>query len=181
MSPTGPAVVLMGLRGSGKTTIGRLLAADLGVPFVDLDDVTPSILGETTAADAINNRGLEAFRNAETEALRRELSTTAGVLALGGGTPTAPGARELLESCGVPCLYLHAGTDVLRARLSATDLGERPSLTGGAVLDEIGEIYLQRDTLYRELASHLVEVEDQEPEAVADAIAALLDSAPGVG
>jgi len=163
-----PTIVLMGLRGSGKSTLGVALAEALGRPFVDLDERTPALLGERTPADAINQHGLAAFRKAEHDALQcvlGEASRHALVLALGGGTPTAPGAdatlAEARKSKQIVVVYLHAGPAELRDRLSKTDTASRPSLTGTDMLDEIETIYLQRDALFRNLASVTVETAGQ--------------------
>jgi len=177
----GPVIILLGLRGAGKSSAGRVLAARLGAEFVDLDDITPALLGEPTAADAIRNRGLPAFRDAEARALHACLGRTSVVLALGGGTPTAPGAAEMIRdaaSRGARAVYLHADPATLRARLAGTDTATRPSLTGRGVLDEIGEIYLQRDPLFRSLAERVVETADTNLDAVVAAIASLIRGEP---
>ncbi len=159
-----PTLVLMGLRGSGKSTLGIALAKAIGRPFVDLDDRTPALLDERTAADAINRHGLAAFRTSERDALAAvlgEASRRAIVLALGGGTPTAPGADAILteakNSEQTVIVYLHASPAELRDRLAKTDTASRPSLTGSDMLDEIETIYLQRDAMFRGLASVTVE------------------------
>jgi shikimate kinase len=166
--PSSPvSIVLIGLRGSGKSTLGRRLAGALSIGFVDLDDRTPTLLDAPTAADAINTHGLAAFRDAERAALETvlaELTESTGVVALGGGTPTALGAADLLRSAQsrktIRVVYLHASPSVLRDRLSTTDTDTRPSLTGVNMLDEIETIYLQRDGLYRDLADAVIETAD---------------------
>ncbi|MBZ0172538.1 MAG: hypothetical protein K8E66_09185, partial [Phycisphaerales bacterium] len=157
-----PLIILMGLRGSGKSSVGRLVAGRLGLGFIDLDDVTPVRLGAGDSAEAIRVHGFDAFRGAETEALRDVLGRGRCVLALGGGTPTAPGAADLLREhalAGAALVYLRARPGVLRDRLSATDTSSRPSLTGAGTLDEIGRVYRARDPLYRALCTRVIETE----------------------
>lgn len=152
-------VVLIGLRASGKTTVGRLLAAQLGRRFIDLDDLTAARLGETRAGDALATHGEPKFRVAEVEALRGVLRGGDAVLALGGGTPTAKGAawilREQKEAGRVAVIYLRADAATLRARLEA-DPTPRPSLTGKGTAAEVEELMRLREPIYRDLADAVV-------------------------
>lgn len=165
-------LILIGMRGSGKTTVGGLLAARLGRPFVDLDDVVAKALDAPTPGEAWRVRGEAAFRSAEVIALRSALRVSGRVLSLGGGTPTAPGAGELLEGERVSgrarIVYLAADPAVLRHRLAGTDLASRPSLTGAGVLDEIEAIHAARDGLYRSLADAVIETAGRDAAAIAD-------------
>ncbi len=179
---TNPPIVLMGLRASGKTTIGRLVAEQLGLGFVDLDDRTADRLDTPDPAEAIRTLGLDAFRDAETDALRDALLEGPLVIALGGGTPTAPGAVDLLRAhtdAGGALIYLHAGPSVLRARLTRTDTDTRPSLTGAGTVEEVDEVYLRRDPLYRDLCTRIIETKDQSPHQVARLIAQLITDSIG--
>lgn len=112
--------------------------------------------------------GPSAFRAAEAGALRQLLEpppagspagggALAGVIALGGGTPTAPGVGELLrrhaDARRIELVYLRATPATLRARLAGTNLDQRPSLTGAGVVDEVEVVFHQRDALYCELAT----------------------------
>lgn len=152
----------MGLRGSGKSTLGRELGALLGRAFVDLDVVTLRALGHASASEAFGAVGEAGFRAAEVAALGAVLRDGGQVVALGGGTPTAAGAAELLRGergrGSAWVVYLHAAPEVLRARLAGTNLANRPALLGRDALDEIGRVYAARDGLYRELADVIVEV-----------------------
>ncbi len=188
-------LILIGLRGSGKSTIAKLLAARLSRPAVDLDDLTPTYLHEQTAADALRKHGEPAFRRAELAALQDALKTPGQILALGGGTPTAPGVTEMLEGAQrqgkVKIIYLRASEATLRARLlpplprssgggaggSATAEGvthppehTRPSLTGKGTLEEIGVLLNLRDTLYKTLASITIDANTQSAEHLAEEI-----------
>lgn len=171
-------LVLMGLRASGKTTLGRLAADALGWAFVDLDDRTAALLGAASPAAALTEAGEAAFRAAEVNALRATLADAHQVVALGGGTPTAPGASELLgqaqHSGAGRVVYLHLDPQRLAQRLARTDLGARPSLTGRGVIAEIDELYAARDGLYRRLADAIINPADL---TIDQTLAALLDAA----
>jgi len=156
-------LLLIGLRGSGKTTLGRLLAQRRGLPFLDLDELTPEILGEKTVAAAWRRHGEPAFRVAEAAALRRTLADPQPhVIALGGGTPTAPGAADAIRQAQADgaafAIYLRADPATLRQRLAGAENSNRPSLTGADPLAEIDRVFTRRDPIYRELANWVIEV-----------------------
>jgi shikimate kinase len=92
----GPALILVGPPGSGKSTVGRLAADHLGVDFRDFDDDIERAHG-LAAWELVVELGREKFQESERELLTTLLPEFDGVLALGGGTPTAPGVPELLE------------------------------------------------------------------------------------
>ena len=168
-------LVLMGLRGSGKSTLGVEIARRLGVTFIDLDDRTPGVLGEATVRDALVNHGEHAFRDAERTALEAALRERPGVLALGGGTPTADGAQELLCSAqsrgAIRLVYLRASGATLRARLADADNRDRPPLVGDDPVGEIATVLAARDGLYRELADETIETDGLTPDEVIERLA----------
>jgi shikimate kinase len=179
-------VILMGLRGSGKSSLAQLLVRSGLMPrAVDLDPLTASRLGVAGAGEAIQAAGIQAFREAEAEALREVLhgaghgGSEGLVLALGGGTPTAPGAAELLRDArdaGWLLVYLRAMPTTLRERLMHDRAAAaRPSLTGKGTLEEIDELFSQRDELYRGLSSSVIEVDGLNAAAVCDRVRTLLD------
>jgi len=164
VTPTLPrtATVLIGLRGSGKTTLGRLLAARREVPFVDLDDRTIAAAGHASVSAMFRAVGEPAFRQAERAALEAALAadTAAGsVIALGGGTPTAPGAREMLAAARdagwIRIVLLEAPPTVLGARLSVAP-GDRPLLIGADFAEEATLLAGRRMPAYRALAQATV-------------------------
>lgn len=162
-------ILLMGLRASGKSTVGELLASRLGRAFVDLDDVTAARLGCVDVPEAWARFGPDAFRAMETEALREVLENEGQVVALGGGTPTAPGAEALLASSRLEpaqLVYLRARPETLQQRLARTDLSSRPSLTGDGVIEEVRRVFEARDADYQRIASRVVEVDGLSVEAV---------------
>lgn len=173
-------VILMGLRGSGKSSVGPVLARALGKPFVDLDDLVVARAGARSAAALWADLGQAKFREREAEALRHVLAGPACVLALGGGTPTAPGAAEALrtarESAGAFVVYLRAEAPLLHARLSRTDMAARPSITGGDPLAEIASVLSARDPLYLSLTDEVISCGAEGPEEVAEEIARRITS-----
>ncbi len=157
-------VLLMGLRGSGKSTLGQRLASALSRTFVDLDDRTVARLGCKTMTEVWRRFGEAGFREAESMALVEVLEKTPGhIIALGGGTPTAPGAHSIIKNakeCGTEVIYLRAAPETLRARLEASDITDRPSLTDASTLDEIEAVFHQRDELYTSLATVVLNTDD---------------------
>jgi shikimate kinase len=179
----GVKVLLLGLRGAGKTLVGPALAARLGLAWIDLDDLTARALGAPTAGAGLSTSGEAAFRRAEADALARVLHTPgSAVVSLGGGTPTAPGAadaiRRALAAGTARTAYLHAPPAALRRRLEA-DASNRPSLTGAGTLAEIDAVYRTRDGLYRELAGIVVDAEQDAAAVVAALEAWLREPGPG--
>jgi len=159
-------VLLMGLRASGKSSLARLVGARLGMDFVDLDARTPSIAGRDTVRQVFELDGEAAFRTAELEALHQVLVEPPAVIALGGGTPTAPGASGFLTgatNAGAPLVYLRAQPATLAGRLADAEQHagnqHRPSLSGKPITEEIAEQYEARDPLYRELATAVIDVD----------------------
>lgn len=158
-----PTVMLIGLRGSGKSTLGRELAKRLHRPFVDLDDETRAQMHCKTVAEAWEKYGESGYRQAETRALRKVLTRHGQVIALGGGTPTAPGARDIIERAQLNnsayVIYLRASVHTLRERLSKVDMTDRPALTGTDSITEIDLVLARRDTIYRNLADEVIDVD----------------------
>lgn len=162
----------MGLRGSGKSTLGPLLAERLRCVFFDLDDLTARRLHSVTAAQAWHRHGEPAFRAAEAAELGTLLEAGRNtpaprVIALGGGTPTAPGAAELIRAGTANgqtrVVYLRATPAQLTERLRTTTLTDRPTLTGRGTLEEITEVFAKRDPLYAQLASHTLHLPSGDP------------------
>jgi shikimate kinase len=163
--PTRPGhILLIGLRGSGKSTLGALLARAADKGFIDLDAVTPAILGRASVADAFARDGETAFREAEARAIEDSLARPACVIALGGGAPTAPGAADMISRARgddrAIVIYLRAQPDALRRRLQEIDNADRPSLTGAGMLEEIDAVFARRDPLYRSLADAIISTDD---------------------
>lgn len=171
-------VLLIGMRASGKSTIGALLASELRRGFVELDDVTAGLLNAPSAGDAIRAAGIGAFREAELRALRTAMNEQSRVISLGGGTPTAPGAPELIGSArhagAALVIYLDADAARIRARIAADGVDKRPPILGRDAIEEVDELVRRRAPVYLAMADLRVEVRDGDPRVIARTIGAFV-------
>lgn len=141
-------IVLVGFMGSGKSTVGRLLAVRLGVPFLDSDEALEARQGRSIA-QVFAADGEAAFRRLERETIASLLSGPESVLAVGGGAVQDESTRSVLVSHTV--VYLAAPLETLRERLG--DDASRPMLRRAGV----DELYARRLPLYEEVADVVVE------------------------
>lgn len=149
-------VLLIGARGSGKTSVGRWLADHLGRAFIDLDDRALASFPEDTIRAVWLKHGESAWREAEFAQLEIVLANDKDVvLALGGGTPIIPAARAKIEEAQqnhrALVVYLRTSTAKMRERLSS-DPGDRPSITGQGSIEEIDQVLALREPIYDALA-----------------------------
>jgi shikimate kinase len=144
---------LIGLPGSGKSTVGRQLARRLAVPFLDSDSLIEERLG-CSIRDFFAQQGEAAFRDVE-ESVVDELSKShSGVLATGGGVVLRPGNRDRLRQAG-HVIYLRSTPEEVFRRLRH-DTG-RPLLQVDDPLARLRSLYDERDPLYRETANFVME------------------------
>ncbi|MCI0651300.1 MAG: shikimate kinase [Planctomycetes bacterium] len=127
-------VVLIGLRGSGKSTVGRELAACLRLPFRDSDLELTARWGETPA-EVLARHGEVELRLRETRTIRELARETHAVLALGGGSPARAENRKCLAEWRA--ILLDAPVAELARRIVADAANERPPLTELPILEEI--------------------------------------------
>jgi shikimate kinase len=111
-----PRVILIGPMGSGKTTIGQLVAQRLDIPFRDTDQVIEENSGRTVS-DIFLEDGEEAFRVLEKAVLRDELLSDGTVLALGGGAPISIDAQSALRAIASPVIYLDISLATVAPRI----------------------------------------------------------------
>lgn len=148
-------IYLIGARASGKTTVGRRLAEALGLAFIDTDEYMHEKYGQTVS-ESVERLGWEGFRQREGEALR-EVSGSGKVIATGGGMVLAECNRTHMRGTG-RVFYLCAPADVLAERLLRNPAeAQRPSLTGGSIIEEMEEVLAQREPLYRDACHHAVD------------------------
>jgi shikimate kinase len=144
---------LVGLPGSGKTTVGRQLARRLGLQFFDSDQVIERRLG-CSIRDFFSREGEDAFRDVEEKVIDELTSGPASVLSTGGGAVLrAPNRRCLRERGRV--VYLKSSPEELYRRLRHD--AQRPLLQVADPLGRLKEMFSQRDPLYRETAHFLIE------------------------
>jgi shikimate kinase len=142
------SVALIGLSGAGKSTIGRLLAAQLTLPYVDTDALIVGKTGQTISV-FFQEIGEAAFRALESETLHAALTNTPCVLATGGGIVLNAANRTLLRE-NAYCVWLDAPDVVLVRRLLAHDEA-RPLLQGDPLV-RLAALRKAREALYAEVA-----------------------------
>ena len=186
-------ITLTGFMGSGKTTVGKVLADFLGCPFMDLDDLVVKKAGKSIP-DIFAQDGEPAFREIEAQVLRKTVAKYAestAVLALGGGAVLAPASAALLHEKTV-CIYLRASLDTLLARLAGETAG-RPLLQeipdqvgddGGSVVmpgpgssvmpgpdrASVSARLASREPIYEKTAHVIIDTDGLSPDEVADEI-----------
>jgi shikimate kinase len=167
---TNDRVFLIGPRGSGKTTAGRLLAGRLGWAFVDADEELEARAGRSIAAIFAAD-GEPAFRELESAVLHDLATRARHVIACGGGVVLRDEHRQLLRTTG-HCVWLTGGPATLTDRLAAdpTTAVRRPSLTDLPTRAEIESLLREREPLYREVAHCVVATDGRSPDEVVSAI-----------
>ncbi|MHB1155617.1 MAG: shikimate kinase [Phycisphaerales bacterium] len=167
-------LVLLGYRGSGKSTVGRLLADRLGMTFVDTDDRVIQHFAGMTIRDIWQTRGEPCFRKAEREQIQIALNNDHQVIAPGGGAAMQSGVRQSLEAAAAEgrCLriYLRAKAQTLYDRIHAdpATAANRPGLTtsgsegsgSGGDLNEVQSVLAEREPTYLALADLIVDVDE---------------------
>ena len=158
-------ITLTGFMGSGKTTVGKVLADFLGCPFSDLDDLIEKKAGKSIP-EIFAQDGEVAFRQLEAKLLRQTVEKygeNTAILSLGGGAVTTPASVTLLHEKTV-CIYLRATLETLLQRLEGQTAG-RPLAD-----DALAERLTERAPLYEKTAHVIVDTDGLSPEEVADEI-----------
>ncbi|WP_037883924.1 MULTISPECIES: shikimate kinase, partial [unclassified Streptomyces] len=160
----GPLVVLVGPMGSGKSTVGALLAERLGVPYRDTDADIVAAQGREIS-DIFVDEGEPYFRDLERQAVAAAVAGHTGVLALGGGAVLDEGTRDLLA--GLPVAYLSMDVEEAVRRVG---LGAARPLLAVNPRRQWRELMDARRPLYTEVARVVVATDDRTPEEVAQAV-----------
>ncbi len=163
-------IVLVGLMGAGKTSVGRRLAKAMGAPFVDADEEIVAAAG-MSIADIFATYGEPVFRDLERRVIARLLDGPPGVLALGGGAFVDPETRARVKERAVS-IWLDADIDTLVER-TARKRASRPLLKDGDLRAKLETLMRERRPIYAQ-ADHRVESGARPPEDIAASILALL-------
>ena len=168
------SLLLIGPRGSGKSSVGVRLAGKLGMPFLDLDDIVLGSFDEDSVTEVWKTQGEPAWREAEMDALKKTLGEKESVIALGGGVPMIENARTLInfsrETGEAMVVYLRCEPGELRRRLEAVP-GDRPGVTSDDPIAEIKEVLALREPTYTQLADHVIDVSTATEEKIATDLA----------
>lgn len=169
-------LVLIGLRGSGKSTVGRLLAQRLGWDFFDTDLMVQERTG-ISIREMFEKHGEAEFRKHESAAVLECAARSNAVIATGGGAILNPLNTDAIKKDGFVA-HLSANPEVLWQRIShdQTSIESRPKLIPNAFsgIDELKKLMLARAGAYAHARDVEVDVEERSPEEVADAVLILM-------
>ena len=167
-------IVLIGLPGSGKTTVGRIVAEQLQAGFVDIDSILIRKEGKPIAM-IFAEKGEGAFRDMERKEMEGALANQPAVVAPGGGWAAQPGALETAKARGY-VIYLNARPEAATAR--AVPSGTRPVLMGGDSDAQMRELLKAREPFYQQ-AHATVQTEGKNANQVAAEVVQLAQTSAG--
>jgi len=173
---SGKKIVLLGYMGSGKSTIGKLLANKLQFRFIDLDQYIEK-QEEDTIPNIFKNKGEIYFRKKEHQYLKEVLAFKKDViLSLGGGTPCFAGNMDIVKKVGASSIYLKLSIPTIVKRLAPEKAG-RPLIAHiekeEDLVEFIGKHLFERSYYYNQ-AERVISVDDETPEQITDLIFSML-------
>ena len=164
-------VVLIGYRGAGKSTVGKIVAARLGRVLVSTDAEIVKLSGQTIP-DIVEQYGWEYFRDLESKVCQELAGRKGLVIDTGGGAILRPRNVELLKETG-RLFWLTASVSTITERIGHDT--QRPSLTGvKSFVDEIQDVLRERTPKYQAAADYIIETDGRSASEVADEILARL-------
>ncbi len=166
-------IILVGMMGAGKTTVGRVLARRTKRPYFDSDEEIERRCGVRVPV-VFEIEGERGFRSREKQVIADLCAAGGSVIATGGGAVLDPDNRRRLSTSGT-VIYLHAKPSQLWHRVRHDR--NRPLLASGDPQKKLEELYAQRDPLYREVAAIVVETGRQSVQTLAKDLIARLDAA----
>lgn len=172
-------IFLIGLRGSGKTTLAQALAAKLGLDFLDMDLLLQQRLGKSIA-DFVQENGWQEFRRQESRLLQEICSKNGQVVATGGGCVLWAENRQLLSEQGT-VFYLMADVALLASRLQADPQQEqRPRFTSSSLEKELAQSLQEREELYMQCLDYILPAEHEVQDLVQETLQMLGLESEGV-
>ena len=164
-------VLLVGMMGAGKTTVGRVLSKRLGWPYFDSDDMVEAHTGQSVP-EIFEERGEAAFRAEEARALAEAVTSDGpAVVSVAGGAVLDPDNRRRLADGGT-VVWLRAEVETLAKRVGT---GKGRPLLSPDPETALRRLYLQRRPIYEEVADVVVDVDHRSAADVAEAILSELD------
>ncbi|MBN9519442.1 shikimate kinase [bacterium] len=165
-----PLILLVGPRGSGKSTVGPALAAKLGWDFADADELVEATAGRTIAG-IFAAEGEAGFRDREAAAVTDLCRRTNHIIATGGGAVLREANREILKRSGfVVWLTVPPELAFDRLRADPTTAARRPNLTPAGGVEELHTLIAAREPLYRAVADFVCDTAARSPDEAASAI-----------
>ena len=168
-------VVLVGYRGTGKSSIAKVLGARLGRPVIGLDDEIVRVAG-APVPQIVEARGWAGFRDLEEEICRTYAARDEIVIDCGGGVVERERNIEVLRASG-HVFWLQASVDTIVERIEGDT--QRPALTDGkSFTDEVAEVLERRTPLYERMAHHAVSTDEWDVEEIVSEIVRLFEMQP---
>ncbi len=144
-------IVLIGMMGSGKTTVGRLLSKILGMSFIDTDEIIEKQEG-ISIGEIFKTKGEEYFRKVEGEVLENVLKENPSIVATGGGIILSEKNRDLIKEKSIP-IFLDGDIETLAERLKRAK--DRPLLEGDSIESRLRAIWHKRERFYKEFKNSI--------------------------
>lgn len=167
-------IILIGYRGSGKTSVGRKLAETMPLPFYDTDQMITHRIGKTIKA-WVTEMGWDSFRQEEKSVILELFSLAPGVVSLGGGAVMAPENRETLRKMG-RIIWLTADLQTILERMKSDPQNQdnRPALSDKDWENETRDLLLHRSPVYRQLAGFSIATDGKTVEMIVGELLALI-------
>lgn len=170
-------IVLIGMRGSGKTTVGAILAGRLHRELIPMDALIVYEFG-MTIPEVVERHGWPRFREVEAQVAREVALLKGTINATGGGVILNPGSVQALRETGI-VFWLNVSVDQTLRRIGEDP--NRPSLTGrGSRREDLQATYAEREPLYRSAAHHVIVTDDRTQEQAVDEIVRILRDEHGL-
>jgi shikimate kinase len=171
------ALVMVGMMGAGKSSIGRRLASRLGLPFVDADNEI-EVAANASITEIFDRHGEEYFRDGERRVIRRLLDGEPKVLATGGGAFIETETREAIRHDGIS-IWLQADRELILSRVKRR--GNRPLLRNGDPAEIVDRLMGEREPVYAQADIHIRSRDVAHDDVVEDILSALDNFLDGAG